>query len=339
MSVFCTTRPTRTRKESERELTGYLLRSRFRNTGKPEFVKLSGYSKPGVLTDCDIPPDQYPLEIDGLTFTQIVRKVIAPFGLGLVVNKAATAAGKKFDVKEAEKEEDDDDEDDEDVGKTAAESGENAAAYLSGLAQQRNTVLSHTTKGQVYITTPNTKGTPILTLDFVTQSGDFKKIPGIISEMDFNAQGLHSDITVKQEADDEEGTDSEEVTIRNPLLPVRAIVRTKTHTVSSSSETTVNDAAKYELGKEIRENVNLTIEMGAIEINGKLIAPNNTIMVRDPNQFLYTLERWFIQSVDINQNEEKEWSELHCVLPFGYDFDEKRLLNVFVDPHQNLPRF
>jgi prophage tail gpP-like protein len=322
--------------KSERVLTGYLLRSKFRNNGQPQWVQLSGYSKPGVLTDCDYPPDQYPLEIDGLTLRQIVRRAIQPFGLELVSNRTATSAGKKFVVEDVDEDDsDDDDEDGEDSKKTAADSSENIASHLSGLAKMRNVVLSHNSAGNVYITTPNTKNKPIITLDFLDSSSPGIKIPGLDVELDFNAQGLHSHITVKQQASEEEEDDGQEVTIRNPLLPVKAVKRPKVCFISEDGETTVRMAALYELGKEIRENVPLTVRMGQIEFDGKLIAPNETIAVRDPSLYLYNLCAWFIQDCEIKVDGDEESCVANCVLTFGYDFDEKTLKNVFVDPHEN----
>jgi len=53
------------------ECRGYILNQEFTNPGKPELVTISGYSKPGVFNDCDIPFNLYPLETDGLSLRQI----------------------------------------------------------------------------------------------------------------------------------------------------------------------------------------------------------------------------------------------------------------------------
>jgi prophage tail gpP-like protein len=322
--------------DNDRFLTGYLLCTGFKDTEKPEMVKVSGYSKPGILTDCDIPPDQYPLEIDGMTFKEIITKVIKPFNLGLVIDRRASGVNIAYTEKDPAEKADEDD-----IGKTAPESSQNVASYLTDLAKQRNIVLSHNTKGNVWITTPNTKGTPILDFDFTdgTSTGNYKKIPGVECEMTFNGQPLHTHITVKQQADDEEDSNGAEITIRNPLIPVNTVYRPKTHIISSGDEFTVGEAANYEMSREIREGINLKISLGIIDIKGKLITPNNTITIRNPNLFLYNKSRWFIQSTYITADTKKETCVMDCVLPFAYDFDRKGLKNVFVDPHQNLPRF
>jgi hypothetical protein len=298
-------------KESERELTGFMLTNVFRNDGKPNFVKCSGYSKPGVLLDCDIPPDQYPLETNKLNFKQIILKLIKPFNLwaagdpstrngnspGLVVpNGTNVSFGidpnfRRTKTQLTPAEQQIEDELDIELDKTSAETSQNIAAYISELARDRNIVLSHNEFGNVYITVPNTNGNPLFNFDFTdtAEISDFKKTPALTSQLTFNGQAMHTHITVKKQADDEEGSNGQEATLKNPLLPIGQsyLYRPKTVVINSGNQFTAEKAVAYELGKEIREAVSLEITCGIIDIKGKLISPNNTITIRDPNQFLY----------------------------------------------------
>lgn len=323
------------------ECRGYILSQKFTNPGKPELVTVSGYSKPGVFLDCDIPFNLYPLETDGLSLRQIINKIIPPFHIGLVIGKGVESIDKKFVAEEKDNE----GKAGENVGKTASESSQNVASYFSTLAQQRNIPISHTNDGRLWITTPNTKGAPIFDFDFTSDdpNNDAKRIPGLKTSMEFNGQGLHTEIVVVQQADDEEESNaSQSEPLCNPLIPIKQSVlyRPKVVTVSSGNEFTVSEVAKYELGKEIRDNIILKIEMAKIDINGYMIRPNNTITIIDPSCFLYTKSTWFIQSIDdLSITPKSETCTLNCVLPFGYDFDYDSLKNVFVDPHDNLPRF
>lgn len=329
----------------ELRLTGYILNQHFFDNGKTQLVTISGYAKPGVLGDCDIPPELWPLEIDGLSFRQIIKKIIQPFHLSLVVKSPPKNLNKAFTVEEKDNEEKADD--DEQIGKTAADSSQNAGSYLSDLAKQMNIPLSHTPNGDVLITTPNTKGEPIFNFDFTSEdpNNDANKIPGVEVDMTFNGQALHTHITAVQQADDEEGSNAAQVTIKNPLIPIKKTIlfRPRVITVSSGNDNTVNEAAKYELGREIREAAVLTISIPRVAINDRLIPPNNTITIRHPKVFLYNkgtkISKWFIQSVDTGVKPNEHMAVLSCVLPYGYDFDLAALKNVYVDPHDNLPRF
>ena len=51
-------------------------------------VTISGYSLTGVLEDCEIPPKIYPLQSDNLSLKQIAQKIIAPFGLKMIVDSS-----------------------------------------------------------------------------------------------------------------------------------------------------------------------------------------------------------------------------------------------------------
>lgn len=322
-------------------LTGYILSQQFVDNGKPEYVKISGYSKAGALTDCDTNASKS-LETDGLTFRQIINKVLAPFksnGIGLVYGKGTGAINKVFtdDEKSIESKLDDNGE-----AKVAKETSQNIASYLSELAKQRNIVLSHDEKGNVLITTPNTKGKPILNLDFSDNTSDAFKIPGIGLDFTFNGQALHTEITVVQQADEEMGKDASTFgPRRNPLIPIKkeVLYRPRTVIVDSGNEFTLNEACNYEMGKEVREAVKLKVDLGTANIEGLLIAPNNTITVKKRSIFAYKKITWFIESMEIGYDSEKEVSTLNCVLPFGYDFNYANLKNNWVDPHDNLPKF
>lgn len=324
--------------------TGYILTQEFFDDGKPSLVPISGYSKPGVFGDCDIPPEIWPLEIDGMSLKQIIETIIAPFGIKLVIEKTPKKLNKAFVVEEKDIEEEAEDEDN--MGKTAADSAQNIASYISDLAKQRNIPLSHDQYGNIKITTPNTRGTPLFNFDFTSKdpNNDANKIPGIKVRMVFNGQALHTHIYAVQQSDDEEGTNAiQSEPLKNPLIPIKKSVlfRPRVITVSSGNDNTVNEAARYELGREIREGVVLEITIPQIEDkNGDLIMANNMIAIRHPKVFLYTPNtEWFIQSVDISRKPNEDMAVLNCVLPFGYDYDLARLKNVFVDPHENLPRF
>ena len=60
-------------------LTGVLTSQNFTQENKKVLATFGGYSKPGVLEDCQIPPSIYPLQSNGLSLSRIAAKVIQPF--------------------------------------------------------------------------------------------------------------------------------------------------------------------------------------------------------------------------------------------------------------------
>lgn len=348
-------------KETDKILTGFLMVMNFKDFSKPQLTTVSGYSKAGVLNECDNPPN-ITLETEGLSLENIIKRSISPFNIGIIYERESIAEARKViatgngvtkkeekvtlekalnkdQIKIDDFSEAGDGDDEEDIGKTAPDSTQNVGSYLSELCKARNIVLTSNADGDLLVTKSNTKGTPLISLDFTNgvDASVYKKIPDVESELNFNGQALHSHITVKQQADENESSNGAQITLRNPLLPVAGVPRYKTHTVGSGSEFTVKRAAKYEMSKEIREAVNLTIIFGKIELNGQLIKPNNILMFRNPKLALYSMQPWFIQSVDISVTDKEEKATLSCVPPFAYDFDADVAKNIFVDMHDNSP--
>lgn len=358
-------------KESERVLTGFLMTNRFKSSRQKNWASCSGYSKPAVLNDCEF--YQTPNEYDNLPIKDIIKILIKDFNLyktvgdktnktGLLVDKKAYGVSRTFKqsppktifaTAEAEKLNSGSfivgspgENIDKSTEKFVEPNTSNIGSYLSDMCKSRNIVLSHNEDGNVYVTTPNTKGNPILKFNFTEDnlSNDSMRFKAVEAELNFNGQALHSHITAVQLADQDEGINGGDETVRNPLLPVgrRSIFRPKRIITNTSDRQTVGQAALYELGREIREAITLTVIMFDLDIDGVLIKPNNTIEMIDPNLFLYKFTRdaptWFIQDVVLKESDDTKSAQLNCVLPFGYDYDSKKLENVFVKKHENIPR-
>lgn len=320
------------------ELTGYILCQTFKDTGKPEWVPISGYSKAGVLNDCDTDADQS-LETDGLSLRQIINKTIAPFrsnGIRVVYGN-----GDVDSIFVNKEDADDPLADDEESAKSAKEVSQNIGSYLSELAKWKGVVLSHDTRGNVWVKRPNTKSTPVLNLDMSDGSSDAFKIPGIQMEFVFNGHALHTKITGVQQADEDAGVNASKFTRTNPLIPIKESVlyRPRTFIVDSGNQFTMQQAVDYEMGTEVREAVRLTIDLGTASLNGQLIRPDVMVSVKNRNIFAYKKIDWYVESVSTTIDAGKEVCSLNCVLKFGYDFNYGALENVWVDPHSDLPKF
>ncbi len=299
-------------------ITGYILSQSFASSPKKQLVKIGGYSKPGVLEDCEIPTNLYPLQADGLTLREIAQKLIAPFGLGLVIDGIAKAdSNQQFSLDEKL---------DKKIEKTNAKESQNIKSYLTELATQRNIVLSHDAKGNLLFTEARTFQKPLFHVE-----------TGIIATnilMTFNGQGIHSQITVIKQTDaTSEDTDSNEFTLYNPYCPI--VFRPKVVTQSSGDVNTIEDFAKNELAKELK-NIIVTVEIDRWEVDGKLIKPNNVITILSPENYIYKKTKFFIESVSLKGNEKTQTATLTCVLPEVYN--RQAPANVFIDAHQNFPR-
>lgn len=307
--------------DEELLITGFTLSQTLVHSSVPELVQIGGYSKPGVLEDCDIPTKMYPLESNGKTFRQIVQRLISPFNFEFkITDLAKKDANTRFTITEKA---------DKEIPKSTAPESQNIKSYLTELATQKNLILTHDEFGNLLITEANTKAKPLFVFDGAVGMEGITKLT-----LSYGGQALHSHITVIRQAD-QDGGNAAEYTIRNPFVPVAATYRPKVTTLTSGDDVTIEEAARNELAKELKAIV-LKVEMDRGKIDGKFIRPNNTIIVKDREIFLYKKVTWFIESVDFEIDPKGEKCSLTCVPVYVYD--NKTPENFFVDPHKNLPR-
>ncbi len=270
-------------------LTGYVLSHAYTDSAKKQLAKFTGYSLPGVLQDCQIPTSSYPLQFDGLTLREIAQKVLSPFKLNFVVaNSVSAKMDTVFDV-------------------TDANERQSVKDFLQELAAQKDIILSHDVDGNLLFTQTNTNAKPILNFD--------GGIPFESMTLSFNGQAMHSDITVMKQASSD-GGNAGEVTIQNPYVPF--VFRSLVKTQSSGDDNATEQAAKRILADELK-NFQLVIKTDRWEIDGKIIMPNNIILVKNKNISLFNSNKWFIQEVTLDGDEKKTTATLKCVLPEVYN--------------------
>jgi prophage tail gpP-like protein len=289
----------------ERLVTGYILSEAFSQSPTYDLTTFGGYSKAGVLEDCPIPVEAYPLQSDGLSLREIAQKYLAPFNVKMLVSPSVAA---KMDVK---------------YETTTAKESQSVKSYLTELAAQRNIVISHDEYGSILFTQANTKGNPVAHFE--------DGIAGVNMALSFNGQGIHSHITVVKQADSD-GGNAGEYTIVNPYCPI--VYRPTVVVQNSGDDVSSEDAARNALASELK-NIVLKITMDRWDIDGKLVRPNRMVSVLSPRLFLYKRTSWFVESVAYEGNPESLSATLTCVRPEVYNGEYP--VNIFVDPHRNSP--
>jgi prophage tail gpP-like protein len=283
---------------------GFVLSQKMTSKAVKQLSSISGYSLPGVLEDCQIPPEIYPLQSDGQTLRQITQKILGHFTqknspINLEVDPAVL--DKVNSVFE----------------KTTASETETVKSYLTKMAAQKNIILSHTPQGNLLYTEAKTKSQPIFHFTEATA--------GVISmELTFNGQPMHSTITMMKQASTE-GGNAGQATTRNPYVPF--VKRPKVATQSSGTDNETADAGRNALAAELK-NIKLVITTSTNRIKGTLIKPNNIITATNPEIYLFNRTDWFIESVKHTNDETKETAVLTCVLPAVYD-NSIKVVNIF----------
>lgn len=284
-------------------LSGFILNEKFTDKSQKQLTRFSGYSYPGVLEDCQIPVSLYPLQSDGLTLKEIAQKLLKPFNLKMVID--ASVSSRMEEVYKT----------------TTAKESQSIATYLTELSSNKKIIVSHTSKGELLFTEANTKSNPILNFD--------GGIPFDEMSLDFNGQEMHSDITVVKQADID-GGNAGQFTIKNPYVPY--VFRPRVIVQSSGTDIDTELVAKTALAEELK-NLRLTIKMDRWLVDGKVIKPNNTILVKNPDIYLFKSTKWFIESVKLEGDKEKTVATLSCVLPEVYNGQPPKYIFEGVNTH------
>lgn len=291
-------------------ITGFIINQKFKSSAKKHPTTLAGYSKPGTLEDCDVPPELYPLQVDGLTLKEIAERICAPYRINVVVDSSVSSLVNKS------------------ISSTTLDESSNVKEVLTKLATQRKIIVTHNEFGDLLFTKANTTGKALFNVN--------EGLIGYDMELVFDGQKLHSHITVMKEADSE-GGNAGEVLIKNPYVPVAYTYRHKVYKQTSGDDVTLNEFARQCLQLELKAGIKLIVKVNTWTVNGKIIRPNNIITAEDPELYLYKKVSWFIEEVNFEGTEEKQVATLTCVLPCVYDDSE--IENIFINAHENFPRY
>ncbi len=274
-----------TTRERELLITGTVLNHGYDDTPAAGLNGISGYSKTGVLEDCNIPVSLYPLQSDGKSLVQIIEKLIKPFGISLIVDSAvASRANAIYDV-------------------STAEPSDTIKGYLAKIANQRNILLSHDEKGNLLLTKSFPNGTPKYNFE--------RQIPITASTLTFDGQRMHSEITVIKQASSE-GGNAGQSTVKNPYVKV---FRPSVKIQDSGSDNDTDFAAKSALADELRA-ISLILNVDTwVDNDGKLWKPNTVFTYKNEEVGINKVTKFFIESVQFTGNESQQTAVLSCVVP------------------------
>lgn len=328
-------------------ITGTTLINTFREKGSlNDLATISGYSRAGILGDCTIHPDtETPQLTQKPTLKQIVETYIKPFGIGVTIDKSVEKeCTTEFNGNYLPRE--------DMMYRPVAE-------ILAQLCSQQLVILSHDVSGNLLLTKPkadkivNTKqtDTTIITnevapsafaertsyntiIDYSTTTYNRKTIykfhsgnkVAVWTEMQLivNGQGMHYQVIVETErADDQKNTNV--VPVTNPLISM-AQKRVQKVQQRDGNGNTTSLTARAIMGHEM-QGIVLTIEIVGWELNGKLVTPNNLIIVNNPNIYLYRDTRFFVTQVEFKGPVDKKTATLTCVLPES--FNDEPIKDIF----------
>lgn len=262
---------------------GIMLSPRFEKKGTWKAVHVSGYSKTGVLEDCNIPIKSYPLESNNLSLVDIAKKLCKPFGISVEVDPLVASKANKI------------------FSKTIAKESDTIKGYLTRLAMQRNLIITHTPEGELFITKAKTD--QVVSWSY---SATDDKVLSISSSI--NGQRMHSEITSIRQASIDSNNAGQSTQENIYINTFRPAVRMQ----SSGKDADTKDGAISSILSELKSIAFF------IDYEGFIHKPNEIISVKEPFIYLYNDTKLFIESVRLVGNNKQIISKLNCVLPEVY---------------------
>lgn len=249
-------------------------------------VAMSGYSLPGVLTDCTQPASAYPIEFNGLRLIEIAQQICRPFGLTAT---DATEGGAAFE-------------------RVAAGTSETGFNFLSTLAQQRSAVLGSTETGALEIRRTDEPGVPVARL----REG---QSPLVSVSPSFNPRQYYSHITGLEPA--VVGIPGEQYTARNEFLAgtLRPHVFSATDADPGTLADTVDAKAARMFADMAAYSATVTTWRDA---NGAIWAPGAAVKMTAPGAMVYTDYKFQVRTVGLDMTHDKRTATIDLIMPGGY---------------------
>lgn len=249
-------------------------------------LNVSAYSLPGVLNDCTAPASAFPLEFNGQNLRDIATTIATFFGLavafdidpGPVFERVALAPGKKV------------------------------LGFLSGLAKQRNLIVSSTPAGAVLFLRPEAGGVPRAHL----QQG---QSPFLSATPFFSPQEYYSHVTGLEPV--LVGLGGSQFTVKNPRLA--GVVRPITFEAPDTAAADVKAAVEAKAGRMFGNAASYSVGVSTWrDPAGKLWEPNSTITLTAPDAMVYQAYDFTIRSVEFDRAARAESATLNLVIPGAF---------------------
>jgi prophage tail gpP-like protein len=249
-------------------------------------INISGYSKPGVLSDCFSSPSNYPLEFENLKLREIARSLAAPFGVNIVSEVTEKI---NFEL-------------------VALDPQEPILNFIIKLAKQRGFIISNDISGNLLIRQANLKQTPKV---LITDNDE----PFLSSSPRYSAQKIFSSVTALSSI--KPGDLPEKSTIKNPFVDkFRPFVFKATDPESLDIE----PDAKAKAGRMYAEGLRIDINVkGWRDINNLIYRAGDIITLLAPSLMIYKKTNFLIKSVSRSRtNNQGDITTLSLVLPETY---------------------
>jgi prophage tail gpP-like protein len=252
-------------------------------------VAVTGYSKPAVLGDVNMPPlpvgKSY--QYDGQWLRRIASQVCEPFGIGVDFQSDDVKPFKKVKL----------------------EIDKKPQGFLVDLAKQRELVMTDNVHGELVFWKSIAPGKPVVSL--VEGRAPFTKVTP-----NFSPQDYFSDVTGYGKK--KRGYGEARWPAANPWLT--SVVRPKVFKLEDSERADVPEATRSELGRMFAKVASYRIEglPSWRDPQGKLWTPNTTLKLHAPGAMIYRETEFLIKDVTLKQTPNEQTATLEVVMPGAF---------------------
>lgn len=275
------------------QLTGTLINVVPAVSTDKRLLKISGYSKCGVLNDCMIPPKQEP-GFKTSTFFNICKVLASYFNI-----EVFDAAGDNFSFEEV------------DIKRT-----DKIYKFLSRLAKKRGLLLTSDVEGNLIIQrTTDTKA------EFTFKEGE----PDILSiSADYKGQEAYTSFTgVVDGKDVDELAGDDSATVIDDFIPQTAGARPFVFEVDEIDEGALEEATRAKLRRTWAKRITYSLVLkGWRDPKGNLWRDNKRLNVEYPSVMIFKPTEFLISSVQFEKDDSKRITKMNLVLPQAYNDED-----------------
>lgn len=267
--------------------TGVLLAPQTSATADKKELKISGYSKPGILNDCMMPISSFPIDLNKQNLYQISSLLCPSYGIKF---EFKSSAGNPFD-------------------QVSLEADKNIFSFLSDLAKQRGLLMSNDAHGKL-IFWQSQAGNPVASF----KEGE---TPFISCAPSFNYQSFYSHITGVTSTTDTKN--SAKYTYENKYLTKLGILRNYNCTIEDVKDSEIKQAVISKAGRMFAESASYELTVhGHKDRSGNLYKKNSLITLLSPGAMVYIESKFLIKSLTLSRDEKGDTAKMSLVLPGAY---------------------
>ncbi len=247
-------------------------------------ISVDGYSKPGVLNDCNIKQDRYPIQLKDQTLEQIANTLAVFFGVEVEFTGSSGAKFKKVKL----------------------EIDWKPLNFLIKLAKERGFLISNTVDGKLLFWKLNKKA--------VTTALKEGQTPLLSVTPNFSPQKYFSEVTGLSSRSVIK--DPESVTIDNKNLSVNRpfAYRVKNRLFGAD----LKNAVKWKMGLMIGNAIKYSIVVqGLRDERGEIWKPNTFINLTAPSTYVNNETKFVIKNLTLSKGD-AETTTMDLVLPESY---------------------